>query len=677
MQKPKFDLRRLRAINVQDLRDRARRLRNIQALGDQVTRLRQRRFHAEYLVPLAALLLLVLALIISYAPATPLVVERSRPTTVVANIQATSAARAPTLATAYPTASGINSGNGYPAGTATPGLPTTGALSGAPETMSTTPISGTPAYPGPSAANNPAPIGTPIAGGIGPASPTGNPPGAPAPTPALGGPSGGSSGSFVTPVVPVNPGNTGSGYPGPSVSIPSGPNPGVMPGPALIPTNPPPAGPPLPPLPPRRSPPPPPAVVTPASRPAPTSTARRGSGSGTGGNSGSGYPGPANNGGAASPSPQSRPRPPAATIAPAATSEPGATSGPVVAPTQPRAPASPRPSSPPATSTTAPAPPTPAPPPPPTPTAKPVGRVQGRWAAAQSPIIVDKDAVVPAGAALQIDPGVEVRLNPGVDLVVEGQLRAAGTPGAPVRFTGPNGRWGALIGQPGSAITLENTQVRGGGSGGTAISSGGGQLMLRNVLLTDGGGGIWTSGATIDIRGSQITGNDLGGTPALNAQMSRGTGAALYSNIFGGNRTARGTPQVRLIGGDTGSGPLDAQGNAFTSSGGALLVIETKAPLGGTIRCNGFRGGTVGLQFNASTASAKGFALAVDTNAFEQQSSYGAASTIALGTSNNWWGDPSGPADAARNPQGRGVRIGVNVTFQPWLPARPTCAPTP
>jgi hypothetical protein len=66
----------------------------------------------------------------------------------------------------------------------------------------------------------------------------------------------------------------------------------------------------------------------------------------------------------------------------------------------------------------------------------------------------------------------------------------------------------------------------------------------------------------------------------------------------------------------------------------------------------------------------------IENNAFERQSTYGATGTLAFNVSNNWWSDPSGPRDAGRNPQGLGVPVGVNLQFQPWLAARPACAPT-
>ncbi len=323
--------------------------------------------------------------------------------------------------------------------------------------------------------------------------------------------------------------------------------------------------------------------------------------------------------------------------------------------------------------------PTATPTPPPTPTPAPVTRIESatRWTIDQSPIVVDRDQVIVPGASLEIDPGVEVRLKPNVHIYVEGRLAVAGAAGNPVRFTGPEGRWGALVGQPGSSISLAHTEIRNAGRGGIGISSTAGQLTIHGSQIIDGGGGVVANGSGVDIRNTQVVGNDLSSGPAVNITLGAQSPAALHGNIFGGNLVSEGTPQVRLIAGNNGSGPFEIIGNAFSSTSGPLLDLQTAFAIGGTIRCNGFGGGTVGLQLSSSTPSAAGFSLAIDNNAFDGQAVAGAASTVALDIPNNWWGDPSGPTEAVRNPDGRGVRAGVNVTFSPWLQSRPGCAPTP
>lgn len=57
------------------------------------------------------------------------------------------------------------------------------------------------------------------------------------------------------------------------------------------------------------------------------------------------------------------------------------------------------------------------------------------WNAAQSPIRVQSDLVVPAGATLVIEPGTTVYVAPGKTITVNGELQAAGTPYQRIRFT--------------------------------------------------------------------------------------------------------------------------------------------------------------------------------------------------------------------------------------------------
>jgi len=380
---------------------------------------------------------------------------------------------------------------------------------------------------------------------------------------------------------------------------------------------------------------------------------------------------------AAPPLPTAAP-PPAA--APPTAAPPPAAVPPTAAP-PPAATPKALPSRPEATPTPAPPtqmPPTPAPPTVPPPTAVPLARIESntRWTAAQSPILVERTTLLAAGVVLEIEPGVEIRLSPGVSMLVDGRLHAGGTPEAPVRFVGPQGRWAAITGRPGSDIMLEHSELLTGGQDGVVIASLDGRLTLRNAVLTENAGGIRTSGSVVDIEGTQIAGNDAQAFLALEIQL----GAAptrLHGNIFGAKQPLAGIPQVRIVAGDGALGRLDIQGNSFMGQEGTLLEIQTPSPIGGEIRCNAFTRGTIGLHLRASTPNAEGFGLLVDNNAFELQSVYGAASTIALEASTNWWGDPSGPPDPARNPAGRGVRASPNVGFLPPLQVRPECAPLP
>lgn len=296
-----------------------------------------------------------------------------------------------------------------------------------------------------------------------------------------------------------------------------------------------------------------------------------------------------------------------------------------------------------------------------------------RWTIAQSPVVLNKDQVLASGASLIIDPGVEVQLGPDVQFRVAGTLRAQGSPSAPVRMTGTNGRWNGLVGTSGSAIVLDNVQLRQAGSAGTALSSTGGALVVRNSLLTGNGGGIVTIGSALEVRNTQIVGNAING-PVINVQLPKQNSTTIVGATIRDNATPGGAAQVSLSG-INGAGPLAIDGNSIIGGAGLGILVNTSVALQGTIRCNALVGGTIGLQLSAKRPDTAGFNLAIDNNSFTGQVRYGAAGTLAFNLANNWWSDPSGPADARRNAQGRGVPIGVNLQFQPWLTTRPACAP--
>lgn len=308
---------------------------------------------------------------------------------------------------------------------------------------------------------------------------------------------------------------------------------------------------------------------------------------------------------------------------------------------------------------------------PPTPTARPSEILSGnlRWTTADSPKTLDKDHALAAGSSLTIDPGVEVRVAPGVQFTIGGTLRAQGS-----RFVATEGRWEGIAGTQGSTIILDQVQIRQAGQSGTAVSSTGGTLVVRNSALSDNGGGIVSIGSSLDLRNTQVSGNAIGG-PAVNVRLPERGAVNISNNIVGGNGTPAGGAQV-LISAEQPAAPFAIEGNLFIGGAGVGMIINTAQPLNGAIRCNSFDGGTVGLQLAARRTDTAGFNLVIENNAFERQTTYGATGTLAFNVSNNWWSDPSGPRDAGRNPEGRGVPIGVNLQFQPWLAGRAACAPT-
>jgi hypothetical protein len=87
--------------------------------------------------------------------------------------------------------------------------------------------------------------------------------------------------------------------------------------------------------------------------------------------------------------------------------------------------------------------------------------------AAQSPYVVTCDVVVPLGSTLRIEPGVEIRMNGGVEVLVQGQVFAEGSAASPISVVANGGRW--------DRIAIDH-----GGGGGAR------NCVLRHVLLTGG-----------------------------------------------------------------------------------------------------------------------------------------------------------------------------------------------
>jgi hypothetical protein len=327
----------------------------------------------------------------------------------------------------------------------------------------------------------------------------------------------------------------------------------------------------------------------------------------------------------------------------------------------------------------------------PAPTAIPIDVLRGtiRWTAAQSPIVLKRDQQLAPGATLLIEPGVEVRLAPGVSFFVEGSLFALGRADNPVRFVGNTPqRWEGLFGRPGSNITLEYTDLHGGGAGGTVLTSEGGNLVVHNAHINENGGHLQINDSRMEMRDSEIAGNDMPYGSALEASYTAGGFVILTNNRIGGNRMQAGTSPVRISNTsvlDTVN--LDIKGNLLVGLEGPDLVLSTNGPLLGALSCNALLGGTNGLSVRTETPQIPGFALSIRDNATEKHTppiipvylkygiGRGATSEIALDMRSNWWGSPLGPYEPERHADGRGEAVGDNIDFGPWLTERPACAP--
>lgn len=327
------------------------------------------------------------------------------------------------------------------------------------------------------------------------------------------------------------------------------------------------------------------------------------------------------------------------------------------------------------------------------PTIPPVDVLRGtvRWGIAESPIIVPRDLQLAPGAVLIIEPGVEVRLAPRASIFIDGaELLALGRPELPISFVGLTAeRWSGLFARPGSRVQLDSTRIRGGGAAGTILVSERSDLIVRGSQFNDNGGSLLVQDSLLEMRDSEIAGNDMPFGAALDVGYTRGGFATLTGNRIGGNLLTEGAPAVRIQGQSTFDiVNLTIEGNLFRD-GIDNLVLRTNNEFRGTIACNSLVGGNLGLNLRTQTEQVPPSQLQVFNNTIDFHTppiipiylefgiGRGAASEIELDMRNNWWGDATGPYEPTFNPLGRGDAVGVNILYEPWLTEPPACAPIP
>lgn len=327
----------------------------------------------------------------------------------------------------------------------------------------------------------------------------------------------------------------------------------------------------------------------------------------------------------------------------------------------------------------------------PVPTAQPVTILRGTnyWRAAQSPYIITQDIAIAPGATLIIEPGVEVRIAPGISISTEGRLYALGKQGQMIRIIGQSTqRWEGIFGRAGGEIIFEQVEVRGGGAGGTVLLAEQGTLVLRGVRFSDNGGHIRSIASRLEVRDSEISGNDMPYGAALEASFNGGS-VSILNNRIGGNRMASGAAQLLLQNESNFEGlSVDVQGNLLIGQDGPNLTLATgTTELRGNVICNTLINGANGLSIRSETNQTPGFPLTIRDNLIDDHTppvipiylklgiGRGATSEVQIDMRNNWWGSDAGPYEPDRHADGRGDSVGENISFDPWLTQPPTCAP--
>jgi hypothetical protein len=227
------------------------------------------------------------------------------------------------------------------------------------------------------------------------------------------------------------------------------------------------------------------------------------------------------------------------------------------------------------------------------------------WENAGVPYRVVGLVEVGPGAALTIEPGVELRFAQNTSMQVAGALRAEGMADAPIRFTGAAspGSWQGIVfyGTPSAPAigTLRHAVVEyGGGANAANIYVNNGQVAIRDsVVRGSAGAGImlWSHAGGSSVERSQIVEN--GGYGVF---MPKGTSwqAVMAANNWWGHASGPnidngcnpGGQGARVSGGVVATpflGGPEAQPGAIEPADARLLTITPRrlfAPASGTAR---------------------------------------------------------------------------------------------
>jgi len=302
--------------------------------------------------------------------------------------------------------------------------------------------------------------------------------------------------------------------------------------------------------------------------------------------------------------------------------------------------------------------------------------------------------LVVRGTTLTIDPGAVVRMAPGVSLIVQGTLNATGSDTNRILFINnePNTWWESLVAEAGGQITLDHTDLIGGGSGGKVVQSTSSSLMIQNATMTKSSGQIWALNSTVQLLSSEITANHMPYGAAIELTYTKidpnGVSVTVSDNRIHDNGLSAGSAPLKVVNNTTdGVVTLMINNTLFSGQSGPDLEIVTDGQLDGDLWCNTFTGGSNGLSVRTEHGSPTlSPILKIHNNVIEKHTppnnpvyqqlkiGRGASSDLSIDMSANWWGNAAGPYSPDRNTTGKGEAVGVNIVFASWMTERPGCA---
>ncbi|XSG75847.1 hypothetical protein ACP8Y2_02355 [Herpetosiphon llansteffanensis] len=302
----------------------------------------------------------------------------------------------------------------------------------------------------------------------------------------------------------------------------------------------------------------------------------------------------------------------------------------------------------------------------PTPTPLPYDMIRGntRWSIAQSPVKVRRDTIIAKGATLTIDDGVEVLLDANTSLVVDGTLTANG---ARFRKSGQS-LWKSIVVNNGGQANLNGVDVRGGGAEGVLVSALGGNTVIQDSVFEENQGRMYISGGNFDMQRSRVV-----GYAPISAEVRGGKSLRLFSNVI--NNTASDGATGVSLSATADDVEIVLEKNSFRGNSGTNVRAQFNQSLNAVFQCNSFSGGAYGLQIKSTDPTLDGSRILISANSFQSHKNYGLTGDVGFDARNNWWGDASGPYHPEQNGSGTGDAVGVNLTFSPWLNAKPSCTP--